>query len=117
MLNAIVWWLLLSLVGLLALPLALRLLRFLPERGLGMSRHVGLLLTGYSFWLLCSLGLLENTRLNIALVLLVLACVSGFIYWRNRQEMTSTLRRLAPTLLAGELLFMLAFLGFCFFRA
>ena len=117
MLNAIVWWLLLSLVGLLALPLTLRLLRFLPECGLGLSRHVGLLLTGYSFWLLCSLGLLENTRLNIALVLLVLACVSGVIYWRNRQEMASTLRRLAPILLSGELLFMLAFFGFCFFRA
>jgi YYY domain-containing protein len=117
MLNAIVWWLLLSLVGLLALPLTLRLLRFLPERGLGLSRHVGLLLTGYSFWLLCSLGLFENTRLNIALVLLVLACVSGYIYWRNRQEMASTLRRLAPILLSAELLFMLAFFGFCFFRA
>ncbi|MHB1355163.1 MAG: DUF2298 domain-containing protein [Anaerolineae bacterium] len=117
MLNAVVWWLLLSLVGLLALPITLRLLRFLPESGLGMSRHVGLLLMGYSFWLLCSLGLLQNTRLNIALVLLGLACVSGVIFWRNRREMIATLCRLAPALLSGELLFMLAFFGFCVFRA
>ncbi|MCE5259208.1 MAG: DUF2298 domain-containing protein, partial [Chloroflexi bacterium] len=117
MLDAVVWYLLVTIIGLLALPITLRLLRFLPDRGLGVSRHIGLLLSGYAFWLLCSLGLLENTRANIALVLVGLGAISLVIWLRRREELRAALSRIKPALLAEELLFGLAFLGFCFFRA
>ncbi len=117
MLDAVVWYLLLTVIGLLALPITLRLLRFLPDRGLGVSRHIGLLLASYAFWLLCSLGLLENTRASIALVLVGLGAVSLVIWLRRREELRAALSRIKPALLAEELLFGLAFLGFCLFRA
>jgi hypothetical protein len=55
------WWALVTLAGLAALPLCLRLLGGLPDRGYTLARAVGLLLVGFVFWLLASLGFLSNT--------------------------------------------------------
>lgn len=43
-----------------ATPLALRFFRALPDRGYGMARLLGILLTGYIFWIAYSFGLLRN---------------------------------------------------------
>ncbi len=55
-LNLILWYLVIALAGWLVFPLAFRLLKFLPDRGLAVSRPLGLLLWGYAYWLLVSLG-------------------------------------------------------------
>ena len=52
MFALISWYLLLSLLGLLAFPLAYRLLSGLPDRGYAVGRTLGLLLWGFIFWLL-----------------------------------------------------------------
>ncbi len=70
MLSVLVWWLAIQVVALLALPITYRVLRFLPDRGIGMARPVGLLLVGYAFWLLVTLGLLRNTATGVVAVLL-----------------------------------------------
>lgn len=59
MIAALVWWLVIDLVALAALPLTSRLLRHLPARGVLFSRHVGLVLAAYVFWLLPSLHIAE----------------------------------------------------------
>ena len=53
MLDVLIWWLVLQAIGLLALPITLKLLRFLPNRGFGFARQVGLLLTGLLGLLAC----------------------------------------------------------------
>ncbi|MHB9031582.1 MAG: DUF2298 domain-containing protein [Anaerolineae bacterium] len=117
MLDALLWWLVLALFGLLALPITLRLLRFLPERGLVFSRPISLLLVGYAFWLLVSLGLLQNNRASLIAVLLALAVTSAVVWQHHHSELLAALRRLKRALLVGELFFLLAFAGFCLFRA
>jgi uncharacterized membrane protein len=47
-----VWWALSVLLAVLAWPLTYRLFKFLPDRGLGLSRLVGWLFSGYLAWLL-----------------------------------------------------------------
>ncbi|GAB4570699.1 MAG: DUF2298 domain-containing protein [Anaerolineae bacterium] len=64
------WWLIVTLAGAAAWPLTFRLLRGLPDRGYALARSAGLIVIGYVFWLLASLGLLANTSGNIVLAAL-----------------------------------------------
>jgi hypothetical protein len=59
-LSFVLWYLGVSLVGLLAFPLTYRLLPGLADRGYAFSRTLGLLAWGYIFWLLASLGVVRN---------------------------------------------------------
>ncbi|MBC7236164.1 MAG: hypothetical protein H5T69_09995 [Chloroflexi bacterium] len=113
----LVWWLVLQATGLLALPITLKLLRFLPDRGVGLARQVGLLLSGYLFWLLVSLGVLRNTTPNILLVWLLIGAISVYLWLQEGQEMLASLRRNRPIIWATELVFALSLVGFALFRA
>src|SRR5205823_5245222 len=58
-LPVLVWLVWLEGLGLLALPLTLRLFRRLPDRGFVLAKTVGLLLVAYLTWLAASLHLLR----------------------------------------------------------
>lgn len=76
MVETLVWWLLVELVGLAVLPVAFRFFRHLPGRGYAFCKPLGLLLVAYPFWLLTSFGFLTNTQGGIALVALLVAALS-----------------------------------------
>ena len=59
-LNIASWYLAITLIGLTALPVAFRFFPGLPSRGFALARPLGLLLWGFVFWLLTSLGVLQN---------------------------------------------------------
>jgi YYY domain-containing protein len=117
MLSMLIWWTILQVIGLLALPLTTRLLRFLPDRGVGFARPVGLALTTYVFWLLVSLGILHNTASNIVLVLILVGIPSLLIARKQGGELLTFLRGERRTLLVTEALFLLSFAAFTLFRA
>lgn len=117
MLFAFKWYLALLFIALLALPITLRLLRFLPDRGLGFFRQVGLLLAGYAFWLLVSLGILQNTTTNMVFVYLMMGGLALILFLRDREGMMAHLRAHWRDLLGTEVLFLVAFAGFAVFRA
>ncbi len=109
------WWLLVTLAGVAAWPLTFRLLRGLPDRGFTLARSAGLVIVGYVFWLLASLGLLRNTGGSIALAaLLVLAAGVVFL---ERAAMVEWFRRNWKYALAVEVLFAGLFFGWVAFRA
>ncbi|MFU8772707.1 MAG: hypothetical protein ACNA8H_09845, partial [Anaerolineales bacterium] len=60
MIHFFLWYLVISLVGWGTFPLAYRLLPGLPDRGYTLSRALGLLISGYIFWILVSFRLLDN---------------------------------------------------------
>ena len=120
MLYILTWWFVLQLIGLAALPLAFRLFRRLPDRGYAFARPLGLLFTGYLFWLGASLGLLRNRWGG---VLLALAAVAGFSWlayrrWPGRDEarLLPWLREHWRTVVVVELLFAFAFAGWAWLR-
>jgi YYY domain-containing protein len=113
----LIWWLILEAIGILALPLTLRLLRFLPDRGLGFARHVGLLVAGYLFWILVSLGILQNTVAGVLVVLALLAGLSFVVWRREGREMWAFLVRQRRLILTTESLFLAALIAMAFFRA
>ena len=79
MIEPILWYLIISALGFLTFPLAYRFLPALADRGYAFSRILGLLLWGYLFWLLGSLGALKNDLggelFALALVMLLSAWV------------------------------------------
>ncbi len=115
--SVLVWWLAIEVIGLLALPLTLVLFRFLPDRGLGMARPVGLLLSAYAYWLLVSLGLLRNSRAAIVVVLLGLGGCSLMVWRRHAESLGAFVRRHRRTWLVTAVVFLLCLAGFAAFRA
>jgi len=118
MLSAILWYLAISLVGWLTVPLAYRLLPVLADRGYAFTRALGLLLLGYIFWLLASLGLLRNDLGGLLFALLVLIALSGrAVRGVSLDELAGWLGRQRAMILAVELVFLASFAWMAFVRA
>ena len=108
MISFILWYLAIAVIGWLAFPLAFRLLKFLPDRGLIVSKPLGLLVYGFLFWLLASLHILQNDPggVLIGLVLLAgLSWLSGRGRWGEIRVFLANRRR---TLIISEALFLVA---------
>lgn len=117
LIHTLRFWLLLQIIGLLALPLTLRLLRFLPDRGYALARPLGLLLMGYLLWILVTIGVLRNTLGNTVFVLLLIGGGSWWVWRKHGQEILADLRRNWRLVIATEVLFFIALLLFATFRA
>ncbi|MBI1879948.1 MAG: glycosyltransferase family 39 protein, partial [Chloroflexi bacterium] len=72
------WWLVVMLIGVLALPLTLLLFKNLPDRGYALSKSLALLLVSYFVWLNSSLGWLSNT---VTTAIIGLIFLGGFSFW------------------------------------
>ena len=117
MLDVLGWWLALQVLGLAALPVTLKLLRNLPDRGIGLARQIGLLLAGYLFWLLTSVGLLQNTQACIVFVVLLVGGLSAILWRREGKAMWAALLERRRLLFVSEVLFLVALAVFSLFRA
>jgi YYY domain-containing protein len=118
MLSFIYWYLLITLLGMLAFPLAYKLLPGLADRGYTLARTLGLLIWGYLFWLLGSLGVLENSAAAEVFALTILAAF-GYLAWcsLDKIELFNWLRQQRRMVIVVEALFLLAFMGWSIVRS
>jgi YYY domain-containing protein len=119
MLQFILWYLLITALGWLIFPLAYRLFPALADRGFSLARTLGLLVWGYIFWMMTSLGLVQNNANGLLLGLIVVGSASGAVLV-NKEIRTSFVRWIKANLrLIGtiEILFLLAFSFLAFIRA
>jgi YYY domain-containing protein len=119
MLDLILWYLVISVIGLIVLPVAYRFLPFLSDRGYTLARTLGLLLWGFIFWILASLHILQNNTGGVLVALLLLGLLSfwiggGLQSWRN---IFSWLRTRARLVIISELLFIGAFIFLAVLRS
>jgi len=117
MLDFLYWYLLVSITGWLVFPLAYRLLPALASRGFALARSLGLLVWGYIFWLLASLGVLRNEPGGLLLALGILAAASAWAGRRSFAQMAQWLRQEWRLVVSVEVLFLLAFAGMALVRA
>lgn len=131
MLSFVIWYLTLTILGLLTFPLSYRLFSGLTDRGYAFSRILGLLLWGYLFWLLASLGVLRNDLGGILFALLLLLGLSawsllsgvsgdGSVFDKSRDrliEIADWLRMKKTFILFVEVLFLIGFGGYALVRA
>jgi YYY domain-containing protein len=107
--ETIRWWLILQVIGIALLPLCLALFRRLPDRGYALSKPFGLIMLGYVFWLLNSLHVLPNSGRGILGALVLLAIVSGWFFWRERDATIEWARAHWQYILGVEVLFLFVF--------
>ncbi len=108
--EAFRWWLVVFVMGLVTLPLCLGALARLPDRGYALCKPFALLLTGYTFWLLNSIGVLPNARGGIIAALLLLGAISAAFAASRREEMEAWLREHRQYILTVELGFLCVFM-------
>lgn len=118
LINVLLWYLVIALAGWLAFPLAFRLLPFLTDRGLSLSRPLGMLLWGYVFWLLVSFGVLQNDAEGGLFALLCCACLSFIMLRRGGwQQISCWLKNNSRLVAATEAVFLVSFLAWVVIRA
>ena len=110
------WWLVVSLLGWIAWPLAFVLFRGLRDRGFVLAKTLGWLLSGWLLWIFASLGLAQNSVRNAWLVAAVVALLSAAVLVFSWRDVRSFLRRMWGILLVGEGLFAAAFICFVLIR-
>jgi YYY domain-containing protein len=112
------WWALVTLAGVAAFPLLARLLGSLPDRGYTLARAGGLLLVGYVFWLLASLGFLRNTPGDMALAWVIVGVLALVVYSRGeRLDWRGWWRENRSLVIVTEVLFVVMLFGWALFRA
>jgi YYY domain-containing protein len=119
MLSFLAWYLLVSALGWLTFPLAFRLFPALADRGFSLARALGMLVWGYVFWSLASLGIVQNDGGGLLLGLVVLAAISGSGLARKetRKSMGEWIGSNGRVIVTVEILFFLAFAFLAFVRA
>jgi YYY domain-containing protein len=119
--EAIVWWVMLEVLGLAALPLAWTVLRRLPDRGYAFAKSLGVVLVGYLMWLTAILQLSPFAAPLAWASLLGLAGVSLWLLRRNGgvlwAEIRAFFRQRLAYWLTAEVVFTLAFIALVLFRA
>ena len=111
------WWFISTILAAAALPISWRVFNRLPDRGYGFIRILGLLLSGFGYWIGASLQILPNSFGGIGFVVLLLVAISLFTARSIRLELLQWLRDQKRTLLVMELIFAVAFVGWAWVRA
>lgn len=125
MIQFLLWYLAISLLGALTFPVAYRLFPALPDRGFSLSRVLGMLMWGFVFWILVSFGVIRN---EIGGLMVALLPVAGLALWvsasyddsANRfewQECVGWLKSNWRLIVSVEALFVVAFAAWVFVRA
>lgn len=130
MLLFVLWYLVIAILGWITFPIAYRLFPGLEDRGYSFSRIVGLLLWGYIFWFLASLGVLSNQFSSILFSFFLLASLSVLALALQAPSLSKSgassfaLTELFPwikkhsfNIILIESLFLLAFAGYTLVRA
>jgi YYY domain-containing protein len=105
---AIVWWLVLGVIGLIAFPLVSRICSKLPDKGYSISKLSGLLIMTYVSWILPSLHIMKFGLGVIILSLLILGALSFFL---GRKQLKID-RSLLRSIIISEAVFTVAFVLF-----
>jgi YYY domain-containing protein len=115
--DVLLWYLLIQVTGVLGFLLLFKLLPHMPDRGYGFAKPAGLLVWSYVFWLLCSLHVVQNSQGGIFAAFLVAAAFSGWIYYKQKQEITSWVKNHVKTIVTTEVIFLAAYVLWTFMRA
>ncbi len=111
------WYIILTLLGWLTFPLTYTLFPALADRGYTLARAAGLLIWGYIFWLLASLGAAQNDKGGILFALVVLVGLSVWSVVRGQSSIVDFIKSNKPLIITTEILFFIAFAFLAFVRS
>ncbi len=112
LLSVVIWWAVVQVLGLLALPLTTVVFHRLRDRGYILSKTMGLLIVAFLVWVVASYRLLTNSLPTTLGACLLLGLASSYLFWRRKEEMLALWRERRRLILLSEALFAGAFLFF-----
>ncbi len=108
--DIVIWWLILELIGLLALPIAVHCCPNLRDSGYSISKPLGLLILTYISWIISSFT--GYSPISLFLALLITGMISLIILAKRRKIIINK-----KYVLTFEIIFFIAFLIFAIIRA
>ncbi len=112
----LLWFLVLQAAALAVTPVTVLFFRRLPDRGYLLAKPLGVIVLAYPVWLAASLKVFHFTQTTIAVWLIVMLVAGAVVAFRTRVDLRERLWSARTAIVAGELLFLAAFLLFYFFR-
>lgn len=117
-LSFLLWYLVISALGWISFPLTFRFFPRLASKGYAVSRPLGLLVWGFIFWLLCTLGILQNNLGGQILALILLAGLSSLALIKGRAaELTGWIKANWKSIVTIEAVFLVFFICWAVVRA
>jgi YYY domain-containing protein len=107
--HLFIWWLLVQLLSIIALPFTSTLFRNLPDRGYAFGKALAILIVSFILWLAASANILPNSRWAIILIIALFALVSLFLFIRRRHQIASFISENRGVIIATEAIFLLSF--------
>ena len=117
MIDALIWFITVEILGIVALPVTFRLFKSLPDKGYAFSKALSILLVSFVLLILSSAHILPNTRWAIILVVFLLAAGSFVLFWRRRSDMREYLVQNRGVIIATEAVFISAFVLYAVVRS
>ncbi len=113
--GVILWYLSVSLLGLLVYPLLRIALPGLHDHGYPIARIAGMLILAYLTWMAGSVNI-PFSRLTISIVILIMAAVGAYLAYRQRDALLQEFRDNRKYFMIVEGLVLAFFLVFLFIR-
>ena len=117
MLAFLSWYLVVFFINLLVFPLVFVLFPGLEDRGYSLARTAGLLLWGYLFWILTTVGIAQNDLGGLTLALILFTVISVSVGRGKFAEIKIWFKEHLSVVLVVEVLFLLAFVLLAFIRS
>lgn len=105
--QILLWWVVVELVGLLALPLTMTLFRRLPDQGYSFAKPLGILMISYLAWLVAMLGLSSFSRFVLIVACLIVGALGLLGAVRVHLAWREIVRRIWPAIALHEAVFAL----------
>lgn len=114
--GVVVWYLTISLFGVIAFPLVFSLFPNMADGGYGFAKLIGLLLVAWFAWTVSSLKIPLWSQTGVIISLAVLLLLSFTMGYRNRVKLKAFLKNHWKRLLWMEVLSIIAFVFMIFVR-
>jgi YYY domain-containing protein len=106
LIDVLIWFLVIELLGVLAFPLAFTLFQRLPDRGYTLTKPFALILVSYLLWVLGLTHLVPNSRFTIIGILALGVAISGLVLHKRSSEIRFFLRSEWQLILVAEGVFL-----------
>src|SRR5512137_930134 len=103
MVDFLKWYLMISILGWLTFPITFHFFPNLKDRGFAFSRALGLLLWGFTFWLLGSYRILQNGVAGQVVALVILGGISFYFGKKNWSDLKAWIRNNFRLILMAEI--------------
>ncbi len=117
MLDVFLWLVTVEIIGLAAFPIVFFLLPKLADRGYGFGKPFGILLLGYSAWILSVLRLVPSVRLGLLALAVALAVGGAVLAYRGRAELAAFFSRRWRMVVVSEAVFIAFFMAWALLRS